>query len=54
VKKRSGAHEDTLRELRIRKGGLWLGEPLAEFHGVLSGTPMIMNRSGGAVDVGAG
>jgi circadian clock protein KaiC len=54
VKKRSGAHEDTLRELRIRKGGLWLGEPLAEFHGVLSGTPMIMNGSGGAVDVGAG
>jgi circadian clock protein KaiC len=48
VKKRSGAHEDTLREMRIQKGGLWVGEPLADFHGVLSGTPMIMNRDGGA------
>jgi circadian clock protein KaiC len=44
IKKRSGAHEETLREFRLRKGGLWVGEPLAEFHGVLSGTPMIMNK----------
>jgi circadian clock protein KaiC len=39
VKKRSGAHEDTLRELRMGSGGLWVGEPLTEFHGVLTGVP---------------
>jgi circadian clock protein KaiC len=44
IKKRSGAHEETLREYRLQKGGLWVGEPLAEFHGVLSGTPMIMHK----------
>ena len=48
VKKRSGAHEDTLRELRLQQGGLWVGEPLTQFHGVLSGTPMIMTNAGGA------
>ena len=48
VKKRSGAHEDTLREMRLQKGGLWIGEPLRDFHGVLAGTPMIMNKAGGA------
>jgi circadian clock protein KaiC len=46
VKKRTGAHEETLRELRLTKQGLWIGEPLKEFHGVLSGTPMIMTASG--------
>jgi circadian clock protein KaiC len=48
IKKRSGAHEDTLREMRMQKGGLWVGEPLTDFHGVLAGTPMIMNQAGGA------
>jgi circadian clock protein KaiC len=46
VKKRTGAHEETLRELRLTKQGLWIGEPLKEFHGVLSGTPMIMTAAG--------
>ena len=41
VKKRSGAHEDTLRELRITKGGIALGMPLHDFHGVMSGIPAI-------------
>lgn len=48
IKKRSGAHEDTVRELRLRKGGLWVGEALGEFHGILSGTPMIMDAAGRA------
>ena len=39
VKKRSGAHEDTLRELSMRRGGVALGPPLAEFHGIMSGIP---------------
>jgi circadian clock protein KaiC len=39
VKKRSGRHERTIRELRLDTGGLALGEPLADFQGVLTGTP---------------
>ena len=39
VKKRSGKHERTIRELTLGSGGVTLGEPLADFQGVLSGTP---------------
>ncbi|AMV40787.1 ATPase domain-containing protein [Planctomyces sp. SH-PL62] len=40
VKKRSGGHERTIRELRLRSGGgLVVGPPLREFQGVLTGTP---------------
>ncbi len=41
VKKRSGAHEDVLREYRLTGSGVWVGEPLTEFHGVLAGTPLL-------------
>ncbi|MFZ5783219.1 MAG: ATPase domain-containing protein [Pseudomonadota bacterium] len=40
VKKRAGKHEDTIREFWI-DGGLHVGEPLAAFHGVLRGTPVL-------------
>ncbi len=46
LKKRSGPHEDTIRELRIGQGGITLGEPLARFHGVLSGTPTYFGDPG--------
>jgi circadian clock protein KaiC len=36
IKKRTGPHERTVRELVI-DGGIAVGEPLREFHGVLSG-----------------
>ena len=39
VKKRSGGHEDTIREFRINDWGLTLGEPLEAFQGVLRGVP---------------
>ena len=39
VKNRGGAHEDTIRELRIGRQGIRIGEPLVEFRGVLTGTP---------------
>ncbi|HVX39278.1 MAG TPA: ATPase domain-containing protein [Gemmatimonadaceae bacterium] len=39
VKKRSGPHEHTIRECRVDQGGLAVGKPLAEFHGVLTGVP---------------
>jgi circadian clock protein KaiC len=37
VKKRSGPHEHSVRELRIGKAGLRVGRELREFHGVLAG-----------------
>lgn len=39
VKKRSGNHERTIRECKIQKGGLFVGEPLRDFQGVLTGVP---------------
>ena len=39
VKRRSGKHEDTIRELRVERGGVQVGEPLTSFSGVLSGVP---------------
>jgi len=39
VKKRSGNHERTIRECRVTRGGLSVGEPLTEFQGVLTGVP---------------
>lgn len=38
VKKRSGRHERTIRELKL-DGGIRVGAPLTAFHGVLTGTP---------------
>jgi circadian clock protein KaiC len=46
VKKRSGMHEDTLREMRLGHGGIALGEPLHGFHGVMSGIPAIAKDDG--------
>jgi circadian clock protein KaiC len=45
VKKRSGAHEDTIRELRIGAGGIRVGKPLENLRGVLTGVPSF-DRSG--------
>jgi circadian clock protein KaiC len=39
IKNRSGAHEDTIRELRIDQQGVRVGNPLVAFRGVLTGTP---------------
>jgi circadian clock protein KaiC len=39
VKKRTGKHEHTIREFLLTDRGLSIGNPLADFHGVLSGTP---------------
>jgi circadian clock protein KaiC len=41
IKKRSGHHEKTIRELTLEAGkGLRIGPPLKEFQGVLTGVPM--------------
>ena len=39
VKRRSGPHERSIRELRMSTGQLIIGEPLRNFVGVLTGTP---------------
>jgi len=40
VKKRGGAHERTLREFALSsKGGIEIGPPLKDFHGILTGVP---------------
>ena len=39
VKKRTGTHERSIRELRLERGGVRLGPPLSGFQGVLSGVP---------------
>jgi circadian clock protein KaiC len=39
VKKRTGAHETAIRELKIGPAHVQVGEPLTRFHGILTGTP---------------
>jgi circadian clock protein KaiC len=39
LKKRTGSHEATIREYRIDKEGLRVGEPLRDFTGILTGVP---------------
>ena len=45
VKKRTGAHEDTIREYRISSRGITIGEPLTNFQGVLRGVPTIVGQA---------
>jgi circadian clock protein KaiC len=48
LKKRTGAHENSIREFSIDKNGLSIGDPLDKFQGVLRGVPQY--RGGNAVD----
>ncbi|HEV7716353.1 MAG TPA: ATPase domain-containing protein [Steroidobacteraceae bacterium] len=40
VKKRSGEHERSIREFRLARGGIKIGEPLRNYRGVLTGVPI--------------
>jgi circadian clock protein KaiC len=44
IKKRTGGHEDTIREFRINQDGIMLGPPLEEFQGVLRGVPTYIGK----------
>jgi circadian clock protein KaiC len=44
MKKRTGSHEDTIREFRIDAKGMFIGEPLQEFQGVLRGVPTYVGK----------
>lgn len=43
-KKRTGAHERTLRQLTISAKGVAVGDPLREFRGVMTGVPQYDGR----------
>lgn len=43
IKKRSGGHERTIREMIISKRGIEIGKPLVGMQGVLTGTPSFVN-----------
>jgi circadian clock protein KaiC len=45
IKKRTGSHEDTIREFRINERGIQLGAPLIEFQGVMRGIPIYTGTS---------
>jgi circadian clock protein KaiC len=40
VKKRGGLHEQSIRELALSKGQIEVGQPLTDFRGLLTGTPV--------------
>jgi circadian clock protein KaiC len=44
IKKRTGAHESTIREYRIDGRGLTIGDPLDGFQGILRGVPMYIGE----------
>lgn len=44
IKKRTSAHEDTIREFRIDQRGVTLGKPLVDFQGVLRGVPTLVSN----------
>jgi circadian clock protein KaiC len=46
TKKRTGAHEDTIREYRLDGKGIQVGPPLSEFRGVLTGVPSYTGTEG--------
>jgi circadian clock protein KaiC len=52
VKRRSGDHERTIREFKVADGGLNVGAPLREFHGVLTGVPTYVGNQIPLIDEG--
>jgi circadian clock protein KaiC len=47
IKKRTGKHERTIREMRLDKG-ITVGEPVRDFQGVLTGSPQFLGNVGGS------
>ena len=46
IKKRSGEHERTIRELVMKNGTILVGAPLTDFEGVLTGAPNYRGEMG--------
>jgi circadian clock protein KaiC len=47
IKKRSGNHERTIREIKVGKNGIEVGKPLTNLQGVLTGTPSFVEKKTG-------
>lgn len=45
IKKRTGSHEDTIREFQVDERGITLGDPLTNFQGVLRGVPELVGTT---------
>jgi circadian clock protein KaiC len=45
IKKRSGPHERAIRELVFGQGEIYVGEPLKDFEGVLTGVPSFIGEA---------
>lgn len=52
IKKRTGFHENTIREFSISGSGLTMGEPLEGFQGVLRGVPSYSGSTGSLMEIG--
>jgi circadian clock protein KaiC len=46
VKKRYGKHETSIREYALSSKGIAVGEPLKQFHGILTGLPSLTEKGG--------
>ncbi|HUS35524.1 MAG TPA: ATPase domain-containing protein [Verrucomicrobiae bacterium] len=44
IKKRSSPHEDTIREFKLEADGIRVGQPITEFQGVLTGSPIFLGN----------
>lgn len=49
-KKRTGSHEQTLRQLSITSEGIIIGEPLQAFHGIMTGVPEYIGKTALTLD----
>jgi KaiC/GvpD/RAD55 family RecA-like ATPase len=54
TKKRSGENERTIRDFKGTERGLWVGEPLLHFRGVVTGVPVLESRPGSTKDKESG
>ena len=45
IKKRTGKHERTIRELRFGDQGITVGEPLRKFQGIMTGSPQFVGKA---------
>ncbi|WP_028079927.1 ATPase domain-containing protein [Solimonas soli] len=50
VKKRGGAHERSIREFKMAGGLIQIGQPLRDFHGVLTGVPVFQGEQDGLME----
>jgi circadian clock protein KaiC len=53
IKKRTGPHEETIREFQITNRGFTIGPPFQEFQGVLRGVPRYVGTGAPLMDKSA-